>query len=85
MVGGSSFLVPEISSQAPGNGDFFLNCMGWLREKKDTITIRAKSMIDFPLNMTATQRWIFSALVVILMPLLVLGWGFVVWVRRRHL
>ncbi len=85
VVGSSSFLVPEISSQAPGNTDFFLNCMGWLGEKKDTLTIRAKSMISFPLNMTMTQRWIFSAVVVILMPLLLLGWALAVWVRRRHL
>jgi ABC-2 type transport system permease protein len=85
VIGSSSFLVPEISSQAPGNAEFFLNSMGWLREKKDTLTIRAKSMINFPLNMTTTQRWIFSVVVVIVMPLLVLGWGLAVWIRRRRL
>jgi len=42
-------------------------------------------MIDFPLNLTDAERWIFSAVVVILMPLVILGWGFIVWVRRRHL
>lgn len=85
VVGGSTFLVPEIAAQAPGNTDFFLNSMGWLREKKDTLTIRAKSMINFPLNMDTTLRWVFSAVVVLLMPLLVLGWGLAVWIRRRHL
>ncbi len=85
VVGGSTFLVPEIAAQAPGNTDFFLNSMGWLREKKDTLTIRAKSMINFPLNMNTTLRWVFSAVVVLLMPLLVLGWGLAVWIRRRHL
>jgi ABC-type uncharacterized transport system involved in gliding motility auxiliary subunit len=85
VVGGSSFLVPEISAQAPGNTDFFLNSMGWLREKKDTLTIRARSMINFPLNMSTTLRWLFSGVVVVLMPLLVLGWGLAVWIRRRHL
>ena len=85
VIGGSSFLVSEVAAQAPGNTDFFLNCMGWLKDNKDTISIRAKSMIDFPLNMNTAQRWIFSAIVVILMPLLILGWGFIVWVRRRHL
>lgn len=85
VLGTSTFLVPEVAAQAPGNTDFFLNCMGWLKEKKDTISIRAKSMINFPLNLTDAQRWIFSAVVVILMPLIILGWGFIVWVRRRHL
>ncbi len=85
VIGASTFLVPEVAAQAPGNTDFFLNCMGWLREKKDTITIRAKSMIEFPLNLNDAQRWIFSAVVVILMPLIVLGWGFLVWTKRRHL
>lgn len=85
VIGASTFLVPEISAQAPGNTDFFLNCMGWLKDNKDTISIRAKSMIEFPLNLNDAQRWIFTAVVVILMPLIVLGWGFLVWIKRRHL
>lgn len=85
VIGASAFLVPEVAAQAPGNTDFFLSCMGWLKEKKDTISIRTKSMIEFPLNLNAAQRWIFSAVVVILMPLIILGWGFIVWIKRRHL
>lgn len=85
VIGGSSFLVSEVAAQAPGNTDFFLNCMGWLKDSRDSLSIRAKSMIEFPLNMTAVQRWIFSGIVVILLPLIILGWGFIVWVRRRHL
>jgi ABC-2 type transport system permease protein len=85
VIGGSSFLVSEVAAQAPGNTDFFLNCMGWLKDGRDTLSIRAKSMIEFPLNMTTVQRWIFSGIVVILLPLIILGWGFIVWVRRRHL
>jgi ABC-2 type transport system permease protein len=85
VIGASTFLVSEVAAQAPGNTDFFLNCMGWLKEKKDTISIRAKSMIEFPLNLNSAQRWIFSAVVVILMPLIILGWGFIVWMKRRHL
>jgi len=85
VIGASTFLVPEVAAQAPGNADFFLNCMGWLKEKKDTISIRAKSMIEFPLNLNDAERWILSAVVVILMPLIILGWGFIVWMKRRHL
>jgi ABC-2 type transport system permease protein len=85
VIGASTFLVSEVAAQAPGNTDFFLNCMGWLKDKKDTISIRAKSMIEFPLNLNDAQRWILSAVVVILMPLIILGWGFIVWTKRRHL
>lgn len=85
VIGGSSFLVPEVAARAPGNVDFFLNAMGWLKDTKDTVTVRAKSMIEFPLTMSAAQRWIFSAVVVLLVPLAILGWGLAVWIRRRHL
>jgi gliding motility-associatede transport system auxiliary component len=85
VVASARFLTQSLSSQIPGNTDFFLNTLGWLRGKKDEITVRPKDMLTMRLGLNNLQALLFSGLVVILMPLLVLGAGFTVWIRRRHL
>jgi hypothetical protein len=85
VVASAKFLTQALSSQIPGNTDFFLNTLGWLRGKKDEITVRPKDMLTMRLGISNLQALLFSGLVVIIMPLLVLGAGFTVWVRRRHL
>jgi ABC-type uncharacterized transport system involved in gliding motility auxiliary subunit len=85
VVGSAGILTREAVARAPGNTDFFMNSLGWLKERKDTITIRPKSLQTFPLRINAVQSLLLSGLVVILMPLLILGSGFGVWMRRRHL
>jgi len=85
VVGSARFLTQSLSSQIPGNTDFFLNTLGWLRGKTDEITVRPKDMLTMRLGLSNLQALLFSGLVVIIMPLLVLGAGFTVWIRRRHL
>ncbi len=85
VVGSVRFLAQSLSSQIPGNADFFLNSLGWLRGTKEQITVRPKSVLTMRLGINALQSLVFSGIVVIVMPLLVLGGGFFVWIRRRHL
>jgi gliding motility-associatede transport system auxiliary component len=85
VIASARFLSQTLSSQIPGNLDFFMNSLGWLKGKKDEITVRPKSMLTMRLGISNLQALLFSGLVVILMPLLVLGAGFFVWIRRRHL
>jgi ABC-type uncharacterized transport system involved in gliding motility auxiliary subunit len=85
VVGNIQFLSQNLTSQIPGNGDFFMNSLDWLREQKQNISIRAKNLLQMRLTLTNLQALLFSGIVVILMPLLVLGAGFIVWMRRRHL
>ena len=85
VVASAKFLSQALSSQIPGNTDFFLNTLGWLRGKTDEITVRPKDMLTMRLGISNLQALLFSGLVVIIMPLLVLGAGFTVWIRRRHL
>jgi ABC-type uncharacterized transport system involved in gliding motility auxiliary subunit len=62
-----------------------MNSVGWLKGTKESITIRPKSLQALRLTTSNLAALLLSGLVVILMPLLVLGAGFVVWARRRHL
>jgi ABC-2 type transport system permease protein len=84
-VASTAFLLQELTSQTPGNSDFFLNSLSWLRDKKDTISIQAKSLMTFRLRMNETQSLLISGICALLIPLLILGAGLFVWIRRRHL
>jgi ABC-2 type transport system permease protein len=85
VVGNVKFLDSAISQQVPGNGDFFMNSLGWLKGQKESLTIRPKSMQTMRLSINQLQALILSGVVVILLPLLILGAGLAVWMRRRHL
>ncbi|HET6452140.1 MAG TPA: Gldg family protein, partial [Spirochaetia bacterium] len=85
VIGDLLFLRPDLLAQVPGNTDFFMNSIGWLKGQKESITIRPKSMQTMRLGLNATQALAWSGFVVILLPILILGSGLVVWLRRRHL
>jgi ABC-2 type transport system permease protein len=85
VIGDVKFLQSGLPAQVPGNGDFFMNSLGWLKGQKESLTIRPKSMQQMRLSISGLWALILSGLVVIVLPLLILGAGFVVWMRRRHL
>ncbi len=85
VIGDAQFLASAVVSSVPGNGEFFMNSVGWLKGTTDSITIRAKSLQTLRLTLSNLAALLLSGVVVILMPLLVLGAGVVIWVRRRHL
>ena len=67
------------------NYDLFINSLNWANEREDAISIRAKSTFTFPLRITRAGSLIIAGVAVVLLPLLALGAGTVVWLRRRHL
>ncbi len=66
-----------------GNGDLFLNCISWLAEEEELISIRPKEAGFNPITLTKTQGRNLFWLSVVLLPLAVLVAGTVVHVRRR--
>jgi len=86
VVGSASFLRPiQPYGQLPGNLNFFLNSLSWLQHRTDTIAIRSKTILQFPMRLNGTQVLIFSVLFVIFIPLVIMITGMVIWLRRRHL
>jgi ABC-2 type transport system permease protein len=85
VVGNVKFLQSGLPSQVPGNGDFFMNCLGWLKGQKESLTIRPKNVQQMRLSISNLWALVLSGIVVIVIPLLILGSGFAVWMRRRHL
>ena len=86
VIGNVRFLAPIYPfGYIPGNRDFILNAIGWVQNQEETLSIRAKFTLQFPMQLTGAQVLIFAGLFVIVIPLGILIAGLVVWLRRRHL
>ncbi len=85
VVSSAQFLQSSLQQVAAGNADFFLNGLSWLSEKKDDISVSAKSLQSYPLRINQLWGLILAGVVVLLIPLGTLGAGLAVWLRRRHL
>ena len=66
------------------NKDLFLNSIGWMSAREETVSIHAKSMAASSLSMTTRQATLFGTLMVIVIPLAVVVCGAVVLIRRRR-
>ena len=86
VIGNAGFLGPIYPyGYIPGNLDFVMNAIGWVQNQQETLSIRAKFTMLFPMQLTGIQVLIFASLFVVLIPLGILVAGLVVWLRRRHL
>ncbi|MFW6232342.1 MAG: GldG family protein [Spirochaetota bacterium] len=83
VVGDVDFI--SLVDQVNGNLDFLMNSFGWLEQQDETLSIRPKTTLQFPMQTTGMQKLIFGGLIVVVIPLGILIGGLVVWLRRRHL
>ena len=64
---------------------FFFNSLNWIQDKKEEVLIPTKEYKYPILNMDAFTQTITAIALSILLPLIILGYGIFVWLRRRHL
>jgi len=83
VVGDVDFI--SLVDQVNGNLDFLMNSFGWLEQQEETLSIRPKTTLQFPMQLSGMQQLIFGGLFVIVIPLAILIAGLVIWLRRRHL
>ncbi len=67
------------------NGDFIINSMSYLAGKGDAMNIRAKNITASALIMTEGQVKTVGILVQYIIPIIVILFGLVIWLRRRFL
>lgn len=83
VVSNGIFISSEFAGSG-GNIDFLMNSVNWLQDKKESISIRPKSLYTGHLLISGFQRLLFSGIVVIVIPASIAVWGITVWLRRRH-
>jgi hypothetical protein len=74
ILGGVSF----------ANAEYFLGLLNTLAGREDTIAIQDKTISMETMEMTANQQYGIIISVLIVLPLALLVFGIVVWLRRRH-
>jgi len=72
-----------LGSRRLANGDFFGNIINWLASDEDLISIRPKSTMDTPMNLTLQRLSTLFWLSVVIFPLAVVGFGLGTWWKRR--
>lgn len=90
LVMGNGYFISDAAQSAytqlwDTNVKYFLKCMNWTLNIKDDVIVPAKTYTSITLNITDTQTSIMNWLLVIVLPLIILGAGLFVYLRRRHL
>jgi len=80
-----SFVQNQFVNWSPWNFRLFANSVAWLTEQENLIHIPPKTAQSDVMMLSSTQMNYILLLVVIGMPVLVLGTGIAVWVRRKKL
>lgn len=81
VFGDSDFATNGYSQTS--NSILFLNTINWLAEEDDLVAIPPKSVDDRRITMTAQQTKFLFWLTVVFMPVMVLGTGIGIFIRRR--
>lgn len=85
VVGSDLMLNGSLMSAAQyNNGDFFLNIINELTGKTEGITIISKKVSSSTFEITTSRIRVLTATFAGIIPVAVLAWGMVIWVRRRH-
>lgn len=84
-VSSGSLLDDQTNSQVSGgNQDFFLNALNWMFDQEDSISIHAKSISYSYLTIDSATSSLLTVIVVAIIPLIYLGAGITVWLRRKR-
>lgn len=89
VIGNSSFLedrsADTFGPYFSNSIIFFLESVMWMREKKEDVIIAPKQYSQQWVDITAEQAKYMGIAVVVILPLIILGLGTFVYLRRRHL
>ena len=86
LISGSETLInPQLLSEANvANAEYILGLLDRLAGREDVVHIRSKTIGSDKLPVTFAQMIWISVALTIVVPLIVVTFGIVVWLRRRH-
>ncbi len=86
VLGNASFVSNAGMQQSNDNGKrYVLTMVNWMQDKQQEIIIPAKDNAQPKLEMTEQSIFFVFIFLTALLPLLIIGAGIFVWLRRRHL
>ena len=86
-LGNATFISNVDYAQQQGNFELFMQSVYWMQDRTDAVVIRTKALTGVEmLNLTTMSQIVVIFIVIVLaIPLAILVYGGVVWLRRRHL
>ncbi len=85
VVCGSSYMMDTlIGDSRYANEDLLINSINWMRGSEAGITVRSKKIPEGTLSLTTSQFWTWFIGLVFVIPVLLLGFGIFVFIRRRY-
>lgn len=90
LVMGNASFISNSAADAYGqfynnSMEFFLQAMSWMIGKTDEIIVPTKSYTYDTIEITQLQSSMMGGVLIVIFPLLILGSGLMVYLRRRHL
>jgi hypothetical protein len=86
LIGNCTFITDTYMSELGDNGSrYIVSTLNWMQERADDVMIPAKSLDQPPLNMTEQSRVFVFILLIAVIPLVIIGTGLFVWIRRKSL
>ena len=66
-----------------GNSDLFISTVNWMSANKTNLSIIAKQMQVEALTVTEADVALWAPVIIFIIPIAFLVWGFVIWFKRR--
>jgi len=86
LVGNCTFVTDNYIAELGDNGSrYIVSILNWMQERADEVLVPAKSLEKPPLNMTQQSRVLIFFLLTAIIPLVIIGTGLFVWIRRKNL
>jgi ABC-2 type transport system permease protein len=88
LVMGNASFIADSAAQSTGYSNsliFFMQSISWMIDKQDEIIVPTKDYTSQTLNITQMQANVVGGVLVVVLPLIILGLGLLVYLRRRHL
>jgi ABC-type uncharacterized transport system involved in gliding motility auxiliary subunit len=78
-------IIDQVDDIVSGsNTDMFVNTLGWMCEKDNSINVRAKSTLTSYLVVTTSFKNVMGTIITAVLPAAALIAGVIIYVRRRR-
>lgn len=86
LIGNCTFITDSYMSELGDNGNrYIVSILNWMQDRTDEVMVPAKSLEQPPLNMTQQSRVFVFVLLTAVIPLVIIGSGLFIWIRRKNL
>ena len=72
------------SAVSGGNSNLLLNALNWMGGQEESISIRAKSLDETGLSITASESSFWSIVMIGVIPAVLVAMGIIIWARRKR-